>query len=105
MKKGQSPASVSLPDLTVSEKPELAAALMYDGVANIYTNGSEVSVDRLSANSYRLRVHVASEEDQGLYACHAEAWSQDPHGAWYNTGVKAESNVVTVYLYARGKCA
>lgn len=101
MKKGQSPASVSLPDLTVSEKPELAAALMYDGVANIYTNGSEVSVDRLSANSYRLRVHVASEEDQGLYACHAEAWSQDPHGAWYNTGVKAESNVVTVYLYAR----
>lgn len=101
MKKGQSPASVSLPDLTVSEKPELAAALMYDGVANIYTNGSEVSVDRLSANSYRLRVHVASEEDQGLYACHAEAWSQDPHGAWYNTAVKAESNVVTVYLYAR----
>ena len=77
---------------------------MYNGVANIYINGSEVSVDRLSAVSYRLRVHTAMMEDQGMYACHAEAWGQDPHGGWYNTGVKAESNAVTVYLYARGKC-
>lgn len=97
-------ADVIPPDPTVEEKPRLVAALMYDGVAKIYTNSSEVSVDRLSAVSYRLRVHMANMEDQGMYACHAEAWGQDPHGGWYNTGAKAESNAVTVYLYARGKC-
>lgn len=102
--KAQSPGSdVTLPDPPVEEKPRLVAALMYDGVAKIYTNGSEVSVDRLSAFSYRLRVHAATMDDQGMYACHAEAWGQDPHGGWYNTGAKAESNAVTVYLYARGK--
>ncbi|XP_017264400.1 immunoglobulin superfamily member 8 [Kryptolebias marmoratus] len=81
--------------------PSLIAVLMYNGVANIYANTSEVSIDRLSAVSYRLRVHTSTADDQGLYACHAEAWGQDPHGGWYNTGVKAESNAVTVYLYAR----
>ncbi|XP_070814868.1 immunoglobulin superfamily member 8 [Chaetodon trifascialis] len=102
VKKGQSPASdVTLPDPAVGEKPRLVAALMYDGVAKIYANGSEVSVDRVSAFSYRLRVHAATMDDQGMYACHAEAWGQDPHGGWYNTGAKAESNAVTVYLYAR----
>ncbi|GAA6228023.1 immunoglobulin superfamily member 8 [Lates japonicus] len=99
IRKGQSPGSDVAPP--VEEKPRLIAALMYDGVANIYTNGSEISIDRLSAISYRLRVHSASMEDQGMYACHAEAWGQDPHGGWYNTGVKTESNAVTVYLYAR----
>ncbi|KAF0034500.1 hypothetical protein F2P81_012258 [Scophthalmus maximus] len=94
-------SDVASPDPPVIEKPTQIAALMYDGVANIYVNGSEVSVDRLSAVSYRLRVHTAAMEDQGMYACHAEAWGQDPHGGWYNTGVKAESNAVTVYLYAR----
>lgn len=84
-------------------KPALIAALQYDGVANIYVNGSEISIDRLSAVSYRLRVHMAAVEDQGMYACHAEAWGQDPHGGWYNTGAKAESKAVTVYLYARGE--
>ncbi|XP_076596123.1 immunoglobulin superfamily member 8 [Chaetodon auriga] len=102
VKKGQSPASdVTLPDPAVEEKPRLVAALMYDGVAKIYANGSEVSVDRVSAVSYRLRVHAATMDDQGMYACQAEAWGQDPHGGWYNTGAKAESNAVTVYLYAR----
>lgn len=86
------------------EKPKLIATLMYNGVANIYANGSEISVDRMSPVSYRLRVHIATMEDQGMYACHAEAWGQDPHGGWYNTGAKAESNAVNVYLYARGKC-
>lgn len=85
------------------EKPTLMAALMYSGVAKIYTNSSEISVDRLSAVTYRLRIHSAAMEDQGVYSCHAEAWGQDPHGGWYNTGAKAESNAVTVYLYARGK--
>ncbi|CAK6952676.1 immunoglobulin superfamily member 8 [Scomber scombrus] len=100
IKRQRSPA-VSPPDPPVDETPRLVAALMYDGVVKIYTNSSEVSVDRLSAVSYRLRVHTATMEDQGMYACHAEAWGQDPHGGWYNTGVRAESNAVTVYLYAR----
>ncbi|XP_026163456.1 immunoglobulin superfamily member 8 [Mastacembelus armatus] len=89
------------PDPPVVEKPTLVAALMYDGVANIYVTGSEVSIDRLSAISYRLRVHAATMDDQGIYACHAVAWGQNPNGDWYNTWVKAESNTVTVYLYAR----
>ncbi|KAM9409549.1 immunoglobulin superfamily member 8 [Pholidichthys leucotaenia] len=83
------------------QKPTLIASLMYNGVSNIYANKSEISVDRLSPVSYRLRVHTATVGDQGVYACHAEVWSQDPHGGWYNTGAKAESNAVTVYLYAR----
>lgn len=90
-------------DQSKEAQPRLVAALMHDGVAKIYTNSSEVSIDRLSAISYRLRVHTATMDDQGLYVCHAEAWGQDPHGGWYNTGVKAQSNVVTVYLYARGR--
>ncbi|XP_078105015.1 immunoglobulin superfamily member 8 isoform X2 [Sander vitreus] len=102
IKKEQSPASdVTLPDPPTEETPRLVASLMYDGVAKIYTNGSEVSVDRLSAGSYRLRVHAATMDDQGMYACHAQAWGQDPHGRWYDTGANAESNPVTVYLYAR----
>ncbi|XP_022604075.1 immunoglobulin superfamily member 8 [Seriola dumerili] len=101
-KKGESPATdVAPPDPPVVEKPTLIAALMYNGVANTYINSSEISIDRLSAVSYRLRVHTATMDDQGMYACHAEAWGQDPHGGWYNTGVKTESNAVTVYLYAR----
>lgn len=104
MKKRERPGpDVSLPDSTVERKPTLIATLMYDGVAKIYANSSEISVDRLSAVSYRLRVHTATMDDQGLYACHAEAWGQDPHGGWYNTGARAESNQATVYLYARGK--
>ncbi|KAK9528770.1 hypothetical protein VZT92_012916 [Zoarces viviparus] len=102
VKKVPRPASdVALPDPPVVQKPRLVAALKYDGVAEIYANGSEVSVDRLSAGSYRLRVHAATMEDQGMYACHAQAWGQDQHGGWYNTGAKAESNAVTVYLYAK----
>ncbi|XP_077430084.1 immunoglobulin superfamily member 8 [Vanacampus margaritifer] len=89
------------PEPAPPPEPKLVASLRYDGVVDIYVNGSEVSVDRLSAVSYRLRVHAATIEDQGMYACHAEAWGQDPHGGWYNSGVKAESNAVTVYLYAR----
>lgn len=93
----------SLPEPADVERPTLMAALMYNGVAKIYINSSEISIDRLSAVTYRLRIHMATMEDQGVYSCHAEAWGQDPHGAWYSTGAKAESNAVTVYLYARGK--
>ncbi|KAK2861895.1 hypothetical protein Q5P01_001428 [Channa striata] len=96
-KKGQS----SVPVDPSAQKPMLVAALMYDGIAEIYVNRSEVSIDRLSAVSYRLRVHAATMDDQGIYACHAKAWGQDQHGRWYNTGAQAESNTVTVYLYAR----
>ncbi|KAM8866908.1 immunoglobulin superfamily member 8 isoform 1-T2 [Synchiropus picturatus] len=81
--------------------PTMVAALMYDGVTQIFINNTEVSVDRLTPVSYRLRVHAATIEDEGMYSCRAEAWGQDPHGVWYNTRVKAESNSVTVYLYAR----
>ncbi|XP_061687443.1 immunoglobulin superfamily member 8 isoform X2 [Syngnathoides biaculeatus] len=89
------------PGPSVEAEPTPVAALTYDGVVEIYGNGSEVSVDRVSAVSYRLRIHAATVEDQGTYACRAEAWGQDPHGGWYNSGAKAESNAVTVYLYAR----
>ncbi|XP_047439575.1 immunoglobulin superfamily member 8 [Mugil cephalus] len=92
---------VTPPKPPVVEKPTLVAALLYNGVANIYVNGSEISVDRLSAIQYRLRVHAATMDDQGMYSCHAEVWGQDPHGSWYNTGAKAESTSVTVYLYSR----
>ncbi|XP_047203331.1 immunoglobulin superfamily member 8 isoform X2 [Girardinichthys multiradiatus] len=86
-------------DLEAVTQPKPIATLMYNGVANI--NHSEISIDRLSANSYRLRIHMATEEDQGLYGCHAEVWGQDPHGGWYDTGARSVSNLVTVYLYAR----
>ncbi|XP_029358810.1 immunoglobulin superfamily member 8 [Echeneis naucrates] len=101
-KKGESPSSsVAPPEPPVVEKPTFIAALMYNGVANTYINSSEVSIDRLSVVSYRLRVHSATLDDQGMYACHVEPWGQDPRGSWYSTGTKTESNAVTVYLYAR----
>ncbi|XP_056885423.1 immunoglobulin superfamily member 8 [Takifugu flavidus] len=96
------PAPSVSPESSEEAEPTVIATLMYDGVAKTYANSSgEVSVDRLTTVGYRLRVHTATMEDQGLYACHAEAWGQDPHGGWYNTGARAESNKVTVYLYAR----
>lgn len=99
MKKDETPTS----DQPVQVSPESIATLRHDGVTQIFSNSSEVSVDRVSLSSYRLRVHVASSTDQGMYACHANAYGQDPHGAWYDTGVRAESNAVTVYLYARAE--
>lgn len=107
MKTRGGPAPGVTPDSSAEAEPTVIAMLMYDGVAKINGNSSsssEVSVDRLTTVSYRLRVHTATMEDQGLYACHAEAWGQDPHGGWYITGARAESDKVTVYLYARGAC-
>lgn len=105
-KAGGGPGPGLTTEAPTNAEPTVIATLTYDGVAKIDANSSssEVSVDRLSAVSYRLRVHAATMEDQGLYACHAEAWGQDPHGGWYNTGARAESATVTVYLYARGTC-
>ncbi|KAJ8400762.1 hypothetical protein AAFF_G00391160 [Aldrovandia affinis] len=77
------------------------AALTYDGLSRSYSNGSDVSVERLAPGCYRLRIHAATPEDQGHYLCLAEVWGQDPHGGWYNTGARAESASVHVYLYAR----
>ncbi|KAG9276971.1 immunoglobulin superfamily member 8-like [Astyanax mexicanus] len=77
------------------------ATLTYDGMSRIYSNGSDMSVDRISAGTYRLRIFSAREEDQGYYQCTAEVWAQDPHGGWYKTTKKAESAMVRVYLYAR----
>ncbi|XP_066522564.1 immunoglobulin superfamily member 8 [Hoplias malabaricus] len=82
-------------------KSSVLAILTYDGMTRIYNNGSDLSVDRISANTYRLRIFSAHEEDQGYYQCQAEVWAQDPHGGWYNTGARAESVMVRVYLYAR----
>lgn len=79
------------------------ALLTYDGMSRIYANGSELTVDRLAPDCYRLRIHSARVEDQGHYLCQAAVWGQDPNGAWYNTGAKAESPAVRVYLYARGE--
>uniref|UniRef100_A0A096M377 Immunoglobulin superfamily, member 8 n=1 Tax=Poecilia formosa TaxID=48698 RepID=A0A096M377_POEFO len=90
-----------IPEPVVTTQPRLIATLMYNGVSNIHVNDSEISIDRLSAVSYRLRIHMATVENQGVYECRAEVWGQDPHGGWYDTGAKAESNEVTVYLYAR----
>lgn len=81
----------------------ILATLTYDGMSRIYSNGSELSIDRISAGTYRLRIFSAHEDDQGDYHCQAEVWTQDPHGGWYNTGARAKSDTVHVYLYARGK--
>ncbi|XP_067097594.1 immunoglobulin superfamily member 8 [Osmerus mordax] len=83
------------------EAGTLLAALSYDGLARSYGNGSEASVERMAAGCYRLRIHAVEPEDQGRYRCQAEVWGQDPHGGWYNTGAKARSSSVRVYLYAR----
>ncbi|RXN29501.1 immunoglobulin superfamily member 8-like protein [Labeo rohita] len=91
-------------DGTLSEEStgsRLLATLTYDGLTRIYSNGSDLSVDRMSERSYRLRIFSAVEEDKGHYQCRAEVWSQDPRGGWYNTGAKAESVTVQLYLYAR----
>ncbi|KAI5109089.1 immunoglobulin superfamily member 8 precursor, partial [Silurus meridionalis] len=84
-----------------ADKGSILATLTYDGMSSIYSNGSEISVDRISTGSYRLRIFSAHEDDQGDYHCKAEVWTQDPHGGWYNTGARAESTMVHVYLYAR----
>lgn len=87
----------------VHAKSTVLATLTYDGISQIYSNRSELSVDRISAGTYRLRIFSAHEDDQGDYHCQAEVWTQDPHGGWYNTAARAESDTVHVYLYARGK--
>lgn len=85
----------------VDTKGVVIATLSYDGMSRIYSNGSDLSVDRISASTYRLRIFSAREEDQGHYQCQAVVWAQDPHGGWYKTVKKAESAMVRVYLYAR----
>lgn len=87
----------------VHDKGSILATLTYDGMSRIYSNGSELSIDRISTGIYRLRIFSAHEDDQGDYHCRAEVWTQDPHGGWFNTGAKAESAIMHVYLYARGK--
>ncbi|XP_010904146.2 immunoglobulin superfamily member 8 [Esox lucius] len=86
----------------VEEKGRVLASLTHEGLSRLYTNNSsEVSVDRVSPVTYRLRIFSAQSEDQGLFVCQAEVWGQDPQGVWYNTGAKAQSENVRVYLYAR----
>ncbi|TVK90436.1 Immunoglobulin superfamily member 8 [Bagarius yarrelli] len=80
---------------------KILAKLSYDGIAHIYSNGSELSLDRISAKAYRLRIFSAHDDDQGDYHCQAEVWSQDPHGGWYKTGASAKSTMAHIYLYAR----
>lgn len=99
----QKPEEPARKDVTFSEesKGRLIATLTYDGLTRIFSNGSDLSVDRVSASCYRLRIFSASEEDQGHYQCQAEVWSQDPRGGWFNTGARAESATAHLYLYAR----
>ncbi|MBN3296170.1 IGSF8 protein, partial [Amia calva] len=82
-------------------EPRLLAVLMHDGTSHLYSNDSNVSVDRLSSSSYRLRIHGVEVDDQGLYHCQAKVWGQDPHGGWYNTGARSVSRPVRVYMYSR----
>ncbi|KAM9534381.1 LOW QUALITY PROTEIN: immunoglobulin superfamily member 8 [Salvelinus alpinus] len=85
---------------SVGEKGTVLASLTYEGLSRPYKNhSSEVSMDRVSPGTYRLRIFSAQDQDQGLFVCQAEV--QDPHGGWYNTGAKAQSEGVRVYLYAR----
>ncbi|KAF5905680.1 immunoglobulin superfamily member 8-like, partial [Clarias magur] len=77
------------------------ATLTFDGMSRIYTNESELSVDRISSGTYRLRIFSALEDDQGDYQCQVVVWTQDSHGGWYMTGARAKSNTVHLYLYAR----
>ncbi|KAJ7998849.1 hypothetical protein DPEC_G00209230 [Dallia pectoralis] len=86
----------------VEEKGLVLATLTHQGISRLYTNNSsEVSVDRLSPVTYSLRIFSAQSEDEGLFVCQAEVWGQDPQGVWYNSGTKAQSQSVRVYLYAR----
>ncbi|XP_027003125.2 immunoglobulin superfamily member 8 [Tachysurus fulvidraco] len=82
-------------------KGRILATLTYDGRSYLYSNGSELSIDRISAGTYRLRIFSAHEEDQGDYYCQADVWAKDPHGVWYNTGASTKSAMAHVYLYAR----
>ncbi|KAJ8259453.1 hypothetical protein GJAV_G00169440 [Gymnothorax javanicus] len=77
------------------------AVLTHNGLSRLFGNGTEVSVDQLVEGCYRLRIYAAQPEDQGVYTCQAEVWAQDPQGSWYNTGARAESASVRVYLYSR----
>lgn len=101
----QKPEEPAGKDVTFSEegKGRVIATLTYDGLARIYGNGSDLSVDRVSAACYRLRIFSAGDEDQGHYRCRAEVWSRDPRGGWYSTGARAESVSTHLYLYARGE--
>ncbi|KAK1151245.1 immunoglobulin superfamily member 8-like [Acipenser oxyrinchus oxyrinchus] len=78
----------------------LLAVLRHDGTSRLYSNGSDVSVDRPAPSSYRLRIHRAGQEDQGLYRCQVEVWGTDQHGGWFNTGARSHSNTVRVYMYS-----
>ncbi|XP_062852705.1 immunoglobulin superfamily member 8 [Trichomycterus rosablanca] len=85
----------------VDAQGRILATLTYDGVSRIYTNESDVSVDRISDRTYRLRIFSAHESDQGYYQCLAEVWAENPNGGWYSTGTRVESAMIRVYLYAR----
>lgn len=90
-----------VPPPSAEGEATLLASRSYDGVTRVHGNGSEASVERVAAGSYRLRIHGAGPEDQGRYACQARVWGQDPRGGWYDTGARARSASVRVYLYAR----
>lgn len=98
--KTEDPERNNIP-LSEDSRGRALATLTYAGLAQIHSNSSELSVDRVSVTSYRLRIFSAHDEDQGHYRCQVEVWSQDPHGVWYNTGGRAESETVHLYLYAR----
>ncbi|XP_052415733.1 immunoglobulin superfamily member 8 [Carassius gibelio] len=89
------------PSLSEDRGVLLLATLSYDGLTRIYSNSSELSVDRVSTGCFRMRIFSAAEEDQGHYQCRAQVWAQDPRGGWYSTGAEAQSVSVHLYLYAR----
>ncbi|XP_030634035.1 immunoglobulin superfamily member 8 [Chanos chanos] len=88
-------------DKFLEGEEHLVAVLNHQGLSHLNSSGSEISVDCVAPGCYRLRVFSAQMEDQGHYQCKAEVWKQDSHGDWYNTGTRAKSNTVRVYLYAQ----
>ncbi|XP_026068723.1 immunoglobulin superfamily member 8-like [Carassius auratus] len=89
------------PSLSEDRGRLLLATLSYDGLTRIYSSSSELSVDRVSAGCFRMRIFSAAEEDQGHYQCRAQVWAQDPRGGWYSSGAEAQSVSVHLYLYTR----
>ncbi|MBN3293319.1 IGSF8 protein, partial [Polypterus senegalus] len=75
--------------------------LRHDGTTSFHSNRSDISLDQPTLGTYRLRIHNARMEEQGLYQCQVTVWGQDQHGAWYNTGASSHSSLVQVYMYSQ----
>ncbi|XP_055510333.1 LOW QUALITY PROTEIN: immunoglobulin superfamily member 8 [Leucoraja erinacea] len=60
--------------------------------------GTELSVDRPGQLCFRLRLHGARRQDQGLYRCQLALWARSQDGHWYQAA-DASSSPTTLFLY------